>query len=538
MDGRRRTIRVQPMTGAAGTGWRRELELAAGDREALLFGGQSLSFAELAREVAITADRLEAEGIMPGDRVGLLAPPSKQGVVLIHAMLDRGVVMVPMNLRWTVAELRYALATARVGWLVVAGGSESLGKALADESRCGLLRLDSSPVVLGGLERMRSPALPEADTVRNFDESMQPSDAALVLFTSGTSGRPKGALLTLGNLRASAEGSMSLLGSDPADRWLCCMPLFHIGGLSILIRSALAGTSVVLHSGFDAQAVDRALDEDGITRVSLVAAMLSRLLEVRGERRSPDALRLVLLGGGPASQALLMRARSLGYPVAPTYGLTEAASQVATRPPDLAPRAPRQIIDIDAEEGETDLAAGLVPLPGTEIRVVDASGKSVEAGDVGEIEVRGPTVMQGYLDDPLATARVLRRGWLATGDLGRLGARGGLRVLDRRSDLIVSGGENIYPAEVESVLVAHPAIAEAGVVGIDDEIYGERPRAYLVLVPGKRVETPELLEFCRERLAKYKLPAQFVVLDALPRTASGKLLRRELKMRGSEFEGS
>jgi O-succinylbenzoic acid--CoA ligase len=214
---------------------------------------------------------------------------------------------------------------------------------------------------------------------------------------------------------------------------------------------------------------------------------------------------------------LLSRARALGFPVAPTYGLTEAASQVATRPPQIA---------ID---DEADLAAGLRALPGVEIRIVDQRGKPVAGGIVGEIEVRGLTLMQGYLDDPEATAGAIRAGWLATGDLGRLDARGGLRVLDRRSDLIVSGGENVYPAELESVLVEHPDVAEAGVVGQPDAIYGERPRAYVVVVAGRQLEPDRVLAFCRERLAKYKLPVALIEIQKLPRTASGKLLRRELK---------
>jgi O-succinylbenzoic acid--CoA ligase len=342
----------------------------------------------------------------------------------------------------------------------------------------------------------------------------------LVLFTSGTSGRPKGALLSLPSLRASAKASAALLGSDPDDRWLLCMPLFHIGGLSILVRNALAGSCVVLHSEFDASAVDHALRVEGITHVSLVATMLSRLLESQGDtRRAPEALRLVLLGGGPAPQALLCRARALGFPVAPSYGLTEAASQVATRPPELG------AVD------EADLAAGLRPLPGIEIRIVDERGEAVATDFAGEIEVRGPTLMQGYLEDPEATARAIRAGWLATGDLGRLDAHGGLRVLDRRCDLIVSGGENVYPAELESVLIEHPDVAEAGVVGQQDPIYGERPLAYFVAAAGRRPQPDRVLAFCRERLAKYKVPVELIEIQKLPRTASGKLLRRELRGR-------
>ena len=214
--------------------------------------------------------------------------------------------------------------------------------------------------------------------------------------------------------------------------------------------------------------------------------------------------------------------RDLGYPIAPTYGLTEAASQVATRPPDAE------------RSDEADLAAGLQPLPGVEIRLVDERGCLVECGVEGEIQVRGPIVMRGYLDDPEASARAIREGWLATGDLGRLDARGRLRVLDRRTDLIVSGGENVYPAEIESCLLEHPAVGEACVVGVADERFGARPVAYVVLRAGESLDRADLAAFCRGKLAGFKVPIDFIERANLPRTASGKLLRRELAIRPAE----
>lgn len=507
------------MMGTPEQGWQEEIESRGPEREALWVNGRSFSFLEIARAVEAFGDGLASEELVAGELVGLLAPPSGEGFVLIHALLDRGVVMVPLNLRWTAAELRSAIESADLRWLIVSEETEALGEELGEKTGCGLLRLESSKDLGRGLTRRRSPESAEEDRFRARREEMRSREAALVLFTSGTSGRPKGALLSAGNLRASATGSIELLGSDPADRWLCCLPLFHIGGLSILIRSVLSGTSVALHERFDAAAVSAALDEDRITRVSFVATMLSQVLDLRRDRPSPGELRLVLLGGGPASRDLLVRARALGYPVAPTYGLTEAASQVATRPPET------RVAD------GADLSGGLRPLPGTQIRIASSDldpAKKGDSGVVGEIQVRGPTVMQGYLDDPEATARVLRGGWLATGDLGRIDSTGGLRVLARRSDLIVSGGENIYPAEIESVLLDHPAVAEAGVVGFPDDVFGERPRAFLVAASGERLEVDDVLEFCRERLASYKVPVALVVVDELPRNASGKLLRRKL----------
>jgi O-succinylbenzoic acid--CoA ligase len=251
--------------------------------------------------------------------------------------------------------------------------------------------------------------------------------------------------------------------------------------------------------------------------------MLERVLAVRGDRPAPASLSLVLLGGGPASADLIRRAISLGYPVAPTYGLTEAASQVATRPPRPGVRALTE-----EETAAADPAARLQPLPGVELRIVDARGRPCAVGEEGEIRVRGPIVMAGYLDDPAATERALDAGWLATGDIGRLAEDGTLRVLDRRADLIVSGGENVYPAEIESLLESHPDVAEAGVVGVPDERFGARPVALVVPRANAPVACEALEALCRAKLAGYKQPRAILAVDSLPRTATGKLRRRDL----------
>ncbi len=290
------------------------------------------------------------------------------------------------------------------------------------------------------------------------------------------------------------------------------MPLFHVGGLSLLTRSVILGGPLRLLPGFDAAAVSEALDDDGIAGVSLVPTMLSRLLAHRQGRPAPDGLRIVLLGGAARPPALLGQARAAGCPVCPTYGLTEATSQVATAA---------------APASAADEALPLTPLPGIELRIATAAGDAA-AGTAGEILVRGPTVMRGYLNDAAATARALRDGWLHTGDIGFLDRAGALHVLDRRDDLIVSGGENVYPAEVEAVLQEHPAVAEAGVAGLPDADLGARVTAWIVVRPDTACDLADLARFCRGRLAGYKLPRQFVLVEALPRNAAGKLERRRL----------
>jgi o-succinylbenzoate---CoA ligase len=320
-----------------------------------------------------------------------------------------------------------------------------------------------------------------------------------VIYTSGTTGRPKGAILTYGNHWWSAIASALNLGLVPSDSWLACLPLFHVGGLSILLRSVIYGITAVVHSRFDAAAVNHAIDHDGVSTVSVVSRMLERMLSERGDRPFPSTLRCVLLGGGPAPLPLLERALVAGAPVVQTYGLTETASQVATLSPEDAVRK---------------VGSAGKPLMGTQVQI----------GPDGEIWVRGPTVSPGYLHEPPRADA-----WLRTGDLGYLDDEGYLSVLDRRDDLIVSGGENVYPAEVEAALLAHPAVEEAGVYGVPDAEWGARVAAAVVLRSGWVLSADEVSAFCGERLAGYKVPREVEFRAALPRNAAGKLVRRELR---------
>lgn len=517
--------------GAAGEekGWLEGLEAQPAHREALVFGSRAWSYAELARAVQKTGQGLASIGIGAGDFVAVLAPPSPEGVVLIHALLDGGIVLLPVNTRLAEPEIVEALVATGVSTLFVSDAIDvALARRVAEAAGCGLdvfSAAEAGPDAAAARDPVpvlrRERAARVEPRVADRAAALRRERAALVLLTSGTSGRSKAAILTRENLIASADASALLLGSGADDRWLLCLPLFHIAGLSILVRAARVGACVVLESRFEAGRIAERLETSAISHVSLVATTLEQLLDARGRRRAPASLRLVLVGGGPAAEGLLERALRAGYPIAPTYGLTEAASQVATRPPG------------SGRSSEAPQAGGLVSLPGVALRIVDAGGRPVAPGVEGEIELRGPIVMRGYLGDPEATARVLRRGWLATGDVGRLDESGRLRILDRRSDLIVSGGENVYPAEIESLLVEHPDVVEAGVVGVADARYGARPLAFVVWRAGSDRNALALSVWCRTRLAGYKLPVGFIASEALPRNASGKLLRRELARRAS-----
>jgi O-succinylbenzoic acid--CoA ligase len=389
--------------------------------------------------------------------------PNGLGFVLaVHALARLGAVLVPINTRLTQTE---------IDWQIQNVGAEHV---LDDES-----------------------------TLEN-GEPMPPREVDLeephsIIYTSGTTGRPKGAIVTFGNYWWSAVGSALNLGLLPEDRWLACLPLFHVGGLSILLRSVIYGMTAVVHERFDPRLVNRAIDAQGVTIVSVVSTMLDRMLAERGGRPYPPSLRCLLLGGGPAPRPLLEAAARLGAPVVQTYGLTEAASQVATLSPEDALRK---------------LGSAGKPLFPTQLRIQD-----------GEILVRGPTVSPGYLGSPARSSD----DWLGTGDLGYLDDEGFLYVLDRRDDLVVSGGENVYPAEVEAALLAHPAVLEAGVYGVPDPEWGQVVVAVVRLQDHASLAPMDLAAFCRERLAGYKVPRHIrLAAEPLPRTAAGKLVRRAL----------
>jgi len=467
---------------------------------ALVVGGCEISYAALEARARALALRLRAAGVGKGDRVALFTARTGRAVAWIHAVDAAGAILVPIGPRATAGEVRARLEDAGPRLLLCDEDLEAMGREAA--ASCGVSVATARAIAA------LDPAPGEPVEVHPAD-----ADHALV-FTSGTTGRAKGVRLRYANHLASARASALRTGGSPDDRWLLCMPVHHVGGLAIALRAAIAGTTVVVHDAFDADAVACAFVEGSVTRASLVPTMLVRVLDALGPARAAQSLRCVLIGGGPAPAALLARARAAGIPVAPTYGLSEAASQVAT----LAP----------SQQAAGDGTVGR-PLDGVEVRILGEDGRERPRGAEGEIVVRGPQVMVGYWRNPEATARALREGWLHTGDVGRLDAGGRLAVLDRRSDLIVTGGENVAPAEVEAVLREHPQIADAAVVGMPDAEWGQRVCAFVV-ARGIGQPAPEaLVAFCRERLAGFKLPRRVEWLGELPRTASGKVRRHALR---------
>ncbi|MGA8354539.1 MAG: AMP-binding protein [Solirubrobacteraceae bacterium] len=433
---------------------------------ALQDGRGKLTYAQLYTQALAGATALAQQGIARGDSVAVALAPGIPFAVALHACWLAGAGAVPVDVRFSAAE-REAITA---------------GSALVIDRPLLVAETEAGPSLTASL-----PHDLDLDAV------------AVVIHTSGTTSQPKRVALTFGNLLWSAQGSAVALAVDPQERWLCTLPVCHVGGLSILARSAIYATTAVVHERFDTEQALDALMTQEITLVSVVATTLVRLLDAG--LAHPPRLRCALAGGGPVPRALLERAAAAGVPVCQTYGLTEACSQVSTVPLDcLAGAGPA---------GVAAMGAGR-PLFCARVRI-DRDG---------EILIAGPTV---------APAALAEDGWLHTGDLGSLDADGNLHLIGRKADTIISGGENVAPAEVEAILEAHPHVAEAAVVGRSDARWGEAVTAIVVPRAGVALDTELLREHCAAHLAPYKVPKQVLAITGpLPRTRSGKLLRRQL----------
>lgn len=434
------------------------------------------------------AGALRAAGLKPGDRLAVLHHGGLESAALVFSSIRAGLVLVPVNIRLGPGEVGHILKDARPRLVIVAESLQDRLSALPPGLPTwvvgdGDADLLGEPVPLGwtpGPEQVQS-----------------------LIYTSGTTGTPKGAVLTLSQHWWNAIGSLLRLGHDPADCWLLCMPLFHVGGQAILFRAAIGGSRVILEPRFQPASVASWLRSGDVSLVSLVPTMLERVLDEHPGPFSPR-LRAVLLGGAATPPALLERGMAAGLPLVPTYGMTETASQMAT---------------VDPTEHEP--YAGARPLFAADIAIGDP-----DAEGVGEILVRGPQVSPGYWVDGMTREET---GWLRTGDVGRLDQSGRLTVYDRRRDLIVSGGENVYPAEVEAALLQDSRVRRAAVVPVRDNTWGQVPAAAVVLAEGARATPDELADGLSERLARYKIPRHWRMVDSLPETANGKILRREVQ---------
>lgn len=476
--------------------WLARQALLRPEATAIRAAGRVVSYAELAAAAARGASALAAAGVGAGDRVAVRLANRPEHAVAVHAITWLGSVLVPLHARWVPAEAAALLGDAGAALLVAAAGDPVAAAALPcpvlDAGRLGRESAEPS-----------APAAPAPQPAGSLHS---------LLFTSGTTGRPHAVPLTHGNHLASAAASAFNLGVRPGDDWLCPLPLAHVGGLAVLLRSVLYGTSVTLVDGFDPLDLAARLRSGAVTHASLVPTLLRRLLEAApGDAPLGSArLRAVLLGGGPVDPAVVERALARGLPLLGTYGMTETASQVATVPPEAAGARPG--------------SAGL-PLPGAELVIRTEAGEPVPTGETGEIHVRGAMVSREAVRSSGGTD-----GWLATGDLGRLDPDGFLWVEGRREGVVVTGGENVSAREVEAVLREHPQVADCAVAGLPDPEWGQVVAAAIVPRDPQAPPAPDALaEHCRARLAPFKVPKRWRIVPELPRTPLGKVATEELR---------
>ncbi|HSZ42241.1 MAG TPA: AMP-binding protein [Trebonia sp.] len=485
------------------------------DRVAVDFGGQRITYRELADAAAARAAALAEAGLKPGDRVATLTRNCPEHVAVFFACAASGLVLVPLNWRLTAAELAYQIGDCAPALLLTEPSLESLAQA-ATELACrpGLPRGPLSPDPL-------TPDRPARD--RPLPDSPVGDDPLLILYTSGTTGRPKGAMLTHANCfwtNLSLDRTAEITGGDVV---LQVLPQCHVGGWNVQpLLAWWKGATVVLEQAFDAARVLSLIETRKITTMMGVPTNYQLLAALPGFRTADlSSLRQVIVGGAPMPRPLLDVWLSRGVTVLQGYGLTEAAPNVLCVPPEYAM----------AKTG----SAGR-PYLHVSVALRDAGGRVLAGGPgSGELLVSGPNVFAGYWHNPSATRSTLGEdGWLATGDIAERDADGFYWIRGRSKDMYISGGENVYPAEVEEALTAHDAVAEAAVIGVPDERWGETGLAFVVLTGGSPITSQDLTTFCRDRLARYKVPGRFRMVAALPRLTSGKIdkvtLRKTLEV--------
>ncbi|GEL77922.1 o-succinylbenzoate--CoA ligase [Tenuibacillus multivorans] len=477
--------------------WLEKRAYLSPNKEAIVLpDGTTYTFQQLKDDARSYAAYLQQQGFKKGDHIAVLSSNSYEMAVIIHALHYIQAISFLLNVRLTENELEFQINDGEVQGLIYHPEFEETAQSLTKRTSikaCNLFDIPSDQTLDQGQEEI------------NFD------DISHTLYTSGTTGYPKGVQLTYGNHFWNATASAFNLGLHDHDRWLLSLPMFHVGGLSILYRSVIYGIPIHLHEKFELERVHEDIMKRGVTIVSVVTVMLEQLMRRLGQDRYPETLRCMLLGGGPAPKGLLETCQEANVPVFQSYGMTETASQFCT---------------LDQENMLSKIGSAGKPLFPGQLKIVE-NGRDCPSQEVGEIVVKGPSVTEGYWKRPEANQAAFNDGWLKTGDLGYLDEDGFLFVVDRRKDLIISGGENVYPAEIEATIKRINGVLDAGVVGVADDRWGQVPVAFVVKSDGTLDETG-VISFAQEHLAKYKIPKKVYFIDELPRNASKKLQRRKL----------
>src|SRR6516164_80197 len=478
------------------------------NRTALRCDDLQFTYAEFDAAAARVATLLERAGVEPGDRVGVMLPNTPAFAIVFYGIMYRGAVAVPMNPLLKAREVSYYLSNS---------GAKALfaTPAFAEEATAGAAEVGAECWVVddAGLTKLIAD-LPEQNTPVECGDH----DVAVILHTSGTTGKPKGAMLTHGNLSRNCEVSVrTLVETGQDDVVMGCLPLFHVFGLTCgLNGTVFAGGMLTLLPRFEPRKAIEIIERDAVTVFQGVPTMYSALLSV-ADQAPPGAMRTLrtCVSGGAALpvQVLADFEKAFGCTVLEGYGLSESSPAAAFNHPNR-PRKPGSIG---------------TPIEGVEMRVVDLDGVEVPQGEAGQIQIRGHNVMKGYWNLPEATKETITAdGWLNTGDVGRVDEDGYFYIVDRTKDMIIRGGYNVYPREIEEVLYEHPAVAEAAVIGIPHDSLGEEVGAAVALKAGERVEPAELRDYVKERVAAYKYPRQVWLVDALPKGPTGKILKRDI----------
>jgi len=480
--------------------------------------GRRWTYAEMADLADRVACMLEARGVGRGDRVATLLPNRAEHVVLLFACGRLGAALVPFNWRLTPAELGPIITDAAPALIVVgAAHREALASTLEPDGQ-GIEVLDLDAPESGAEPGAVFDALPEPPD--DFDPPPpDPESTALVLYTSGSTGRPKGAAISHRQLRANAVSTCTGWGLGPDDVLPITTPLFHTVGWNVFATPTWPiGATIVLLRGFDPDECLRMLREERCTMAFAVPTQLHLLTGSDTWQDGLPHLRRFISGGAPCPPALATAVREAGYPLQEAYGLTECGPNCFMQTP---------------EESEAEPGWVGQPLPTLDVRLVTAEGRVVEGAGVGELQLRGPQLFNGYIGDPERTAEAFDGGWLRTGDVAERSAAGRYRICGRIREMFISGGENVYPAEVESVLLDHPDVAEVAVVAVPDEKWGEVGRAWVVRTSGASADAEDIRMFARSRLAGYKVPRSVRWLPELPLLGSGKIDRSALAEMGA-----
>ncbi|RMI30504.1 long-chain-fatty-acid--CoA ligase [Nocardia stercoris] len=491
------------MTNVADRIWQHASERP--DAIALRLGDEQITYGDLVRRSAVFGGYLAESGVAVGDRVVLVAPTVPEFVIAYLGAHVIGAVAIPVNTMATAPEIGYVLddsgARYAIAWHLARAGAEQA----AVQRGIPLLVLEPG-----------APTDPAAPV--NEPMPRDPDDTAIMLYTSGTTGKPKGVELTVSNLNETARIFIDQLQLTPEERFGTGLPLFHVYGQAVcLITTLHAGSSFSMVSPFEPAAMIETIRDHRLTVVSGVPTMWNAMLHAAGDYGPEDFTSLRLAASGGASlPAEVVRAFSqrFGCTILEGYGLTESSGAATYNP-----------LDREQRIGSVGTA-----LPGTSIAARDPNGEALPTDTVGELYIRGPSIMKGYWNRPEATAADLADGWLRTGDLGKVDADGYVYIVDRVKDLIIRGGYNIYPREVEEVLYEHPDIVEVAVIGIPDDHYGEEVGAVVATAPGANLDPAELRAWAKARLSAYKVPHRFAFTDQLPKGATGKVLKRSLHL--------